>query len=56
MANQMLSVGGTIWDWGIPIALVKHNPFEKIKTAATCRGRLGWLNTFVCTRRPIWCE
>jgi hypothetical protein len=23
MANQMLSVGGTIWDWAIPLNLAK---------------------------------
>jgi hypothetical protein len=43
MANQMLSVGGTIWDWGIPIALVKHNPFEKIKDLEIPdRGHVPW--------------
>jgi hypothetical protein len=31
MANQMLSVGRTIWDWTIPLDLAKANPFDKVK-------------------------
>jgi hypothetical protein len=31
MANQMLSVGRTIWDWAIPLDLAKTNPFDKVK-------------------------
>jgi hypothetical protein len=43
MANQMLSVGGTIWDWGIPLGIVKTNPFEKIKDIEIPdRGHVPW--------------
>ncbi|WP_079601852.1 hypothetical protein [Bradyrhizobium erythrophlei] len=43
MANQMLSVGGTIWDWGIPLGIVKLNPFEKIKDLEIPdRGHVPW--------------
>jgi hypothetical protein len=43
MANQMLSVGGTIWDWGIPLGIVKINPFEKIKDLEIPdRGHVPW--------------
>ena len=31
MANQMLSVGRTIWDWAIPLGLAVANPFDKVK-------------------------
>jgi hypothetical protein len=46
MANQMLSVGRTIWDWAIPLDLAKFNPFDKIRistspTAGTYPGRRG---------------
>ena len=30
MANQMLSVGRTIWDWAIPLDLAKTNPFDRV--------------------------
>jgi hypothetical protein len=30
MANQMLSVGRTIWDWAIPLDLAQANPFDKV--------------------------
>ena len=43
MANQMLSVGGTIWDWAIPLGIVKQNPFEKIKDLEIPdRGHVPW--------------
>lgn len=43
MANQMLSVGGTVWDWGIPLGIVKLNPFEKIKDLEIPdRGHVPW--------------
>jgi hypothetical protein len=31
MANQMLSVGRTIWDWAIPLGLAVVKPFDKVK-------------------------
>jgi hypothetical protein len=31
MANQMLSVGRTIWDWAIPLGLAAANPFDKVR-------------------------
>jgi hypothetical protein len=34
MANQMLAVGSTIWDWGIPLGIVKTNPFVDVFFAA----------------------
>jgi integrase len=43
MANQMLSVGGTIWDWGIPLGIVKTNPFEKVRDLEIPdRGHVPW--------------
>jgi hypothetical protein len=43
MANQMLSVGGTIWDWAIPLNFAKLNPFEKIKNLDILdRGHVPW--------------
>jgi integrase len=43
MANQMLSVGNTIWDWAIPLGLAKTNPFEKIKNLEIPdRGHVPW--------------
>ena len=43
MANQMLAVGSTIWDWGIPLNIVKLNPFEKIKNLEIPeRGHVPW--------------
>ena len=30
MANQMLSVERTIWDWAIPLDLATLNPFDKV--------------------------
>jgi hypothetical protein len=46
MANQMLSVGRTIWDWAIPLGLAQANPLDKVKdfespTAGMCRGHHG---------------
>jgi len=46
MANQMLSVGGTIWDGAIPLNLAKLNPFERsgisrYRIAVTFRDRHG---------------
>ncbi|MCW2195133.1 hypothetical protein DXU07_00935 [Bradyrhizobium elkanii] len=43
MANQMLSVGTTIWDWAIPLGLAKINPFEKVKDLEIPdRGHVPW--------------
>ena len=43
MANQMLAVGRTIWDWAIPLDLAKLNPFEKIKDIdVPDRGHVPW--------------
>jgi integrase len=43
MANQMLSVGGTIWDWAIPLDLAKINPFEKVRDLdVPDRGHVPW--------------
>lgn len=43
MANQMLSVGRTIWDWAIPLNLAKFNPFDKVKNFdIPDRGHVPW--------------
>jgi|SRR5579859_1208151 len=43
MANQMLSVGRTIWDWAIPLDLAKLNPFDKVKDLdIPDRGHVPW--------------
>jgi hypothetical protein len=43
MANQMLSVGRTIWDWAIPLDLAKFNPFDKVKDFdIPDRGHVPW--------------
>jgi hypothetical protein len=43
MANQMLSVGRTIWDFAIPLGLAKANPFEKVKDFdVPDRGHVPW--------------
>ncbi|ANW01299.1 hypothetical protein [Bradyrhizobium icense] len=43
MANQMLSVGRTIWDWAIPLDLAKTNPFDKVKDFdIPDRGHVPW--------------
>ncbi|WP_404291472.1 hypothetical protein ACD578_05205 [Microvirga sp. RSM25] len=43
MANQMLAVGRTVWDWAIPLGLVTLNPFEKIKDLRIPdRGHVPW--------------
>ena len=43
MANQMLSVGRTIWDWCIPLALAVINPFDKVKDFdIPDRGHVPW--------------
>jgi integrase len=43
MANQMLSVGRTIWDWAIPLDLTKANPFDKVKDLEVPdRGHVPW--------------
>jgi integrase len=46
MANQMLSVGRTIWDWAIPLDLAQANPFDKVKDFdIPDRGHVPW---------PLW--
>jgi hypothetical protein len=43
MANQMLSVGRTIWDWAIPLGLATANPFDKVKDFdIPDRGHVPW--------------
>ena len=43
MANQMLEVGRSIWDWGIPLKLAKENPFDKVKKLdIPDRGHVPW--------------
>ncbi len=43
MANQMLSVGRTIWDWAIPLDLAKFNPFDKVRDFdIPDRGHVPW--------------
>ncbi|WP_194474594.1 hypothetical protein [Bradyrhizobium sp. CCBAU 51753] len=43
MANQMLSVGRTIWDWAIPLGLATINPFDKVKDLdVPDRGHVPW--------------
>ncbi|WP_315751074.1 MULTISPECIES: hypothetical protein [unclassified Bradyrhizobium] len=43
MANQMLSVGRTIFDWAIPLGLAEANPFEKVRDFdIPDRGHVPW--------------
>jgi integrase len=43
MANQMLAVGRTLWDWAIPLSYVDVNPFDKVKPLAVAdRGHIPW--------------
>ncbi|WP_315797652.1 hypothetical protein [Bradyrhizobium sp. SZCCHNRI3043] len=43
MANQMLSVGRTIWDWAIPLGLAMASPFDKVKDFdIPDRGHVPW--------------
>lgn len=43
MANQMLAVGRTIWDWGIPLGYVTINPFDKVDDLdVPDRGHIPW--------------
>jgi integrase len=43
MANQMLSVGRTIWDWAIPLGLAEVNPFDKVRDFdIPDRGHVPW--------------
>lgn len=43
MANQMLSVGRTIWDWAIPLGLATANPFDKVRDFdIPDRGHVPW--------------
>jgi hypothetical protein len=59
MANQMLSVGRTIWDWAIPLGLAVVNPFDKVKDFdipdRMCPGRRGWSIMSERTPGPTWC-
>ena len=46
MANQMLAVGRTVWDWAIPLDYVESNPFDKVKDFDELdRGHIPW---------PLW--
>lgn len=43
MANQMLTVGRTVWSWAVPLALVDDNPFAKVKNLKVKdRGHVPW--------------
>jgi integrase len=43
MANQMLSVGRTLWDWAIPLGLADTDPFDKVKPLdVPDRGHVPW--------------
>jgi hypothetical protein len=43
MANQMLAVGRTLWDWAIPLGLADANPFDKVKPLdIPDRGHVPW--------------
>ncbi|PXW61581.1 hypothetical protein C7450_10398 [Chelatococcus asaccharovorans] len=59
MANQMVSVGRTIWAWGIPLGLLgktPHNPFEHVKDLdIPDRGHVPWpewARTYVIENAP----
>lgn len=56
MANQMLSVGRTIWDWAIPLDLAKVNPFDKVKDLEIPdRGHVPWPSWVIETvRASAW--
>lgn len=46
MANQMLSVGRTLFDWAIPLGHAKSNPFNSVKPVETADvGHVPW---------PLW--
>jgi integrase len=43
MANQLLAVGRTVWDWGIPLGHAQNNPFDKVKDLdIPDRGHVPW--------------
>lgn len=43
MANQMLAVGRTLWDWAIPLGMADINPFDKVKPLDVAdRGHVPW--------------
>lgn len=43
MANQMLSIGRTLYDWAIPLGLAKSNPFSSVKALETVdNGHVPW--------------
>jgi hypothetical protein len=43
MANQMLSVGRTLYDWAIPLDGLETNPFDKVKPLEIAdRGHIPW--------------
>jgi hypothetical protein len=43
MANQMLAVGRTVWDWAIPLGHAQINPFDKVKDLdIPDRGHVPW--------------
>ena len=43
MANQMLAVGRTVWDWAIPLAMADSNPFDKVRDLEVAdRGHVPW--------------
>ena len=58
MANQMLSVGRTIWDWAIPLDLAKSNPFDKVKDFdIPDRGHVPWPAWVVAyVREKAWLD
>jgi hypothetical protein len=56
MANHMLSFGGTLWGWAIPLALADTDPFEHVKPLRVDdRGHVpwpGWVVAFVMRHAP----
>ena len=43
MANQMLSVGSTLYDWGMLFGFAKVNPFEKVPPLEVAdHGHIPW--------------
>ena len=43
MANQMLAVGRTLYDWAIPLGLADANPFDKVRDLEVPdRGHVPW--------------
>ncbi|MDF2994641.1 MAG: putative phage integrase [Xanthobacteraceae bacterium] len=56
MANHMLSFGGTLWGWAIPLGLAEIDPFEHVKPLRVeDRGHVpwpGWVLAYVLEHAP----